>query len=188
MSENTAQRTYRIAVIPGDGIGKEIVPHAQAALEKATEGLAEFVYEDFDLGAERYLRDGSILPDEDLERIKQQDAILLGAVGDPRVKPGVLERGLLLKLRFALDQYVNLRPSKLYKGVTSLWRIREASISWWCGKAPKVCMWVQAVPYVAGLPGGGHRGFTEYRLRGRTRHPLRLRAGDEAPQAHHLGA
>ncbi|MGO1346451.1 MAG: 3-isopropylmalate dehydrogenase [Bifidobacterium psychraerophilum] len=119
MSENTAQRTYRIAVIPGDGIGKEIVPHAQAALEKATEGLAEFVYEDFDLGAERYLRDGSILPDEDLERIKQQDAILLGAVGDPRVKPGVLERGLLLKLRFALDQYVNLRPSKLYKGVTS---------------------------------------------------------------------
>jgi 3-isopropylmalate dehydrogenase len=88
-------------------------------LEKATEGLAEFVYEDFDLGAERYLRDGSILPDEDLERIKQQDAILLGAVGDPRVKPGVLERGLLLKLRFALDQYVNLRPSKLYKGVTS---------------------------------------------------------------------
>lgn len=119
MSEHSTQPVYRIAVIPGDGIGKEIVPHAQAALEKASEGLAQFSYEHFDLGAERYLRDGAILPDEDLERIKGTDAILLGAVGDPRVTPGVLERGLLLKLRFALDQYVNLRPSKLFKGVTS---------------------------------------------------------------------
>lgn len=119
MSENTTQGVYRIAVIPGDGIGKEIVPHAQAALDKASQGFAKFTYEPFDLGAERYLRDGAILPDEDLERIKHTDAILLGAVGDPRVTPGVLERGLLLKLRFALDQYVNLRPSKLFKGVTS---------------------------------------------------------------------
>ena len=90
-----------------------------AALEKATEGVATFEYEPFDLGAERYLRDGEILPDEDLERIKSTDAILLGAVGDPRIKAGILERGLLLKLRFALDQYVNLRPSKLYPGVES---------------------------------------------------------------------
>ena len=94
-------------------------PLAQKALEKAAEGVADFEYENFDLGAERYLCDGAILPDEELERIKKTDAILLGAVGDPRIKAGILERGLLLKLRFALDQYVNLRPSKLYKGVTS---------------------------------------------------------------------
>ncbi|MCI1643182.1 MAG: 3-isopropylmalate dehydrogenase [Bifidobacterium crudilactis] len=119
MSENSTEQEYRIAVIPGDGIGKEIVPHAQAALDKASQGFAKFGYEPFDLGAERYLRDGAILPEDDLERIKHTDAILLGAVGDPRVTPGVLERGLLLKLRFALDQYVNLRPSKLFKGVTS---------------------------------------------------------------------
>ena len=112
-------KTYRIAVIPGDGIGKEVTPVAQAALEKAADGVASFTYENFDLGAERYLRDGAILPDEDLERIKGTDAILLGAVGDPRIKAGILERGLLLKLRFSLDQYINLRPSKLYRGVTS---------------------------------------------------------------------
>ena len=112
-------KKYTIAVIPGDGIGKEVTPWAQKALEKAAEGVAEFEYEHFDLGAERYLRDGAILPEEEEERIKKTDAILLGAVGDPRIKAGILERGLLLKLRFDLDQYVNLRPSKLYKGVTS---------------------------------------------------------------------
>ena len=112
-------KKYTIAVIPGDGIGKEVTPWAQKALEKAAEGVAEFDYEHFDLGAERYLRDGAILPEEEEERIKKTDAILLGAVGDPRIKAGILERGLLLKLRFDLDQYVNLRPSKLYKGVTS---------------------------------------------------------------------
>ena len=116
---DTKKQTYHIAVIPGDGIGKEIVPEAQAVLEKVTEGRANFEYVDFDLGAERYLRDGAILPDEELERLKQQDAILLGAIGDPRIKAGILERGLLLKMRFELDQYVNLRPSKLYKGVVS---------------------------------------------------------------------
>ena len=116
---DTKKQTYHIAVIPGDGIGKEIVPEAQAVLEKVTEGRANFEYVDFDLGAERYLRDGAILPDEELERLKRQDAILLGAIGDPRIKAGILERGLLLKMRFELDQYVNLRPSKLYKGVVS---------------------------------------------------------------------
>ena len=119
MSENTTSKKYKIAVIPGDGIGKEVTPWAQKALEKAAEGVAEFEYEKFDLGAERYLRDGAILPEDEEERIKKTDAILLGAVGDPRIKAGILERGLLLKLRFDLDQYVNLRPSKLYKGVTS---------------------------------------------------------------------
>ncbi|WP_300767131.1 3-isopropylmalate dehydrogenase [uncultured Bifidobacterium sp.] len=115
----TDKKTLNIAVIPGDGIGKEVTPVAQAALDKAIDGMADVNYEAFDLGAERYLRDGQILPDEDLERIKGKDAILLGAVGDPRIKAGILERGLLLRLRFALDQYVNLRPSKLYRGVTS---------------------------------------------------------------------
>lgn len=119
MPSHTSTQPYRIAVIPGDGIGKEITPVAQRVLDMAVEGSARFEYELFDLGAERYLRDGAILPDEDLERIRRTDGILLGAIGDPRIKAGILERGLLLKLRFALDQYVNLRPSKLYKGVTS---------------------------------------------------------------------
>ena len=110
-------KTYKIAVIPGDGIGKEVTPWAQKALEKAAEGVADFEYENFDLGAERYLRDGAILPEDEEERIKANDAILLGAVGDPRIKAGILERGLLLKLRFDLDQYINLRPVKLYPGV-----------------------------------------------------------------------
>ena len=106
-------KKYTIAVIPGDGNGKEETTWEQKAKEKAAEGVAEFEYEKFDLGAERYLRDGAILPEEEEERIKKTDAILLGAVGDPRIKAGILERGLLLKLRFDLDQYENLRPSKL---------------------------------------------------------------------------
>lgn len=112
-------KTYKIAVIPGDGIGKEVTPWAQKALEKAAEGVADFEYENFDLGAERYLRDGAILPEDEEERIKANDAILLGAVGDPRIKAGILERGLLLKLRFEFDQDVNLRPSKIYPGVVT---------------------------------------------------------------------
>lgn len=112
-------KNYKIAVIAGDGIGKEITPVAQQVVEKAAGNAASFEYTDYDLGAERYLRDGAILPDDELESLKTQDAILLGAIGDPRIKAGILERGLLLKLRFSLDQYINLRPSKLYKGVTS---------------------------------------------------------------------
>ena len=112
-------QTYKVAVIPGDGIGKEVTPWAQQALSKAADGEATFEYEDFDLGAERYLRDGAILPEDEEARIRTKDAILLGAVGDPRIKAGILERGLLLKLRFDFDQYVNLRPSKLYRGVAS---------------------------------------------------------------------
>lgn len=138
----STKKTYHIAVIPGDGIGKEIIPPAQQVMEKATQGVADFEYEDFDLGAERYLRDGAILPDEELERIKKTDAILLGAIGDPRIHAGVLERGLLLKLRFSLDQYVNLRPSKLYKGVESPLKnpgdidfvvVREGTEGMYCG-------------------------------------------------------
>ena len=144
-------KKYTIAVIPGDGIGKEVTPWAQKALEKAAEGVADFEYENFDLGAERYLRDGAILPDEELERIKKTDAILLGAVGDPRIKAGILERGLLLKLRFALDQYVNLRPSKLYKGVTSP-LANPGDIDFVVVReAPRACTAVPAERFVATL-------------------------------------
>ncbi len=110
----------RVAVIAGDGIGKEVTAQALRVLEAALAGSGtELATESFDLGADRYLRDGHILDEGDLDALAGFDAILLGAVGDPRVKPGVLERGLLLKLRFAFDQYVNLRPAKHYPGVAS---------------------------------------------------------------------
>lgn len=145
-------KTYKIAVIPGDGIGKEVTPWAQKALEKAAEGVADFEYENFDLGAERYLRDGAILPEDEEERIKANDAILLGAVGDPRIKAGILERGLLLKLRFDLDQYVNLRPSKRTRASPRRSPTPATSTSWWCVKAPKVCTAVPAARCARNTP------------------------------------
>ncbi|OLO44762.1 3-isopropylmalate dehydrogenase [Actinomyces oris] len=111
-------QTIKLAVIPGDGIGKEVVPEGLKVLERALEGTGVAVRPTaFDLGAERWHRTGQTLTDEDLEAIKTHDTILLGAVGDPSVPSGVLERGLLLRLRFALDHYVNLRPSVYYPGV-----------------------------------------------------------------------
>ena len=107
---------YQIATIPGDGIGGEVVEQALRVLSATG---VDAVATEFDLGAARYHRTGEVLPDEDLERIRGYDAILLGAVGDPSVPPGVLERGLLLKLRFSLDHHVNLRPVKLYPGVNT---------------------------------------------------------------------
>ena len=106
----------KLAVIPGDGIGPEVVDEALAVLEQVLPGV-ETTH--FDLGAQRYHRTGELLTDEDLAAIRGHDAILLGAIGDPSVTPGILERGLLLKMRFALDHHVNLRPSKLLPGVTS---------------------------------------------------------------------
>lgn len=108
-----------LAVIPGDGIGPEVTAPALAALSKALAGV-EISTTEYDLGASRYLKTEEILTDEDLAKLKTHQAILLGAVGDPRVAPGILERGLLLKLRFAFDHFVNLRPSKLYKGVKTV--------------------------------------------------------------------
>jgi isocitrate/isopropylmalate dehydrogenase len=143
MTQNA--KKYTIAVIPGDGIGKEVTPWAQKALEKAAEGVATFEYENFDLGAERYLRDGAILPDEDLERIKKTDAILLGAVGDPRIKAGILERGLLLKLRFDARPVREPAPVQAVQGRRPRRsRTRATSISWWCVRAPKACTAVPA--------------------------------------------
>lgn len=99
--------TYKIAVIGGDGIGPEVTAEALKVVRAAGVGI---VTTDFDLGGARYLRDGEILSDVTLAELRAFDAILLGAVGDPRVAPGVIERGLLLKMRFELDLYVNQRP------------------------------------------------------------------------------
>ena len=114
-------RKHRIGVIRGDGTGPEVVGEALKVLG-AVEELEDFVSErvEFDLGAERYLRTGETITDDDLAELRRMDAVLLGAVGDPRVKPGILERDLLLRMRFELDQYVNLRPVVRYPGVATL--------------------------------------------------------------------
>jgi len=111
-------KIYRIAVIPGDGTGPEVVTEALKALTSVAniEGF-NIEVKNFDLGAKRYLRTGEVLPPAVLEELRGFQAILLGAIGDPSVKPGILEKGLLLELRFQLDQYVNLRPVVLYPGV-----------------------------------------------------------------------
>jgi 3-isopropylmalate dehydrogenase len=111
-------KNYRIAVLPGDGTGPEVVREALKALDAAAQ-KSGFTTEKthYDLGGERYLKTGEILPEETLEELRKFDAILLGAIGHPDVKPGILEKGLLLELRFKLDQYVNLRPVILYPGV-----------------------------------------------------------------------
>ena len=120
MVDTTAARDIRLAVVAGDGIGTEVVEQGLLALDTALHGGAVTVSTtDFDLGARRWHATGETLTDTDLDAIRAHDAILLGAIGDPSVPSGVLERGLLLKLRFALDHYVNLRPSRLYPGVAS---------------------------------------------------------------------
>ncbi|CAB50257.1 3-isopropylmalate dehydrogenase [Pyrococcus abyssi] len=105
----------RIAVIPGDGIGKEVVAEGLKVLKKLEElSRVSFEFKEYPFGAEHYLKTGETLPDWAIEEFKKFDAIYFGAIGDPRVKPGILERGILLKMRFELDLYVNLRPVKLY--------------------------------------------------------------------------
>ncbi len=106
----------RLAVIGGDGIGPEVVAEGLKVLDAVLPGVEQTSY---DLGAAAYARTGEALPDSVLEELRGHDAILLGAVGDPSVPPGVLERGLLLRLRFALDHHVNLRPVRLFPGVAS---------------------------------------------------------------------
>jgi len=106
---------YKIAVIPGDGTGPEVVREGMKVLEAASKKF-NFKYESktFDFGGERYLKTGKTIEDSDIEGLKKYSAIYLGAIGHPDVKPGILETGILLKLRFSLDQYINLRPVKLY--------------------------------------------------------------------------
>jgi 3-isopropylmalate dehydrogenase len=121
-----ADHTVRVAVIPGDGIGPEVTAEALKVLEQVAAGRpgeVKFEVSPYDLGAGRYLATGEVLPDSVLEEIRSCDAILLGAVGgrpgDPNLPAGLLERGLLLRLRFELDHYVNLRPSRIYPGAAS---------------------------------------------------------------------
>ncbi|MCD6460402.1 3-isopropylmalate dehydrogenase [bacterium] len=111
-------KTYKIAVIAGDGTGPEVMAEGIKVL-KAVSDIIGFNVEtiDYDFSGERYLKTGELIPDSAIEELKQVDSIYLGAVGHPDVKPGILEHGVLLKLRFALDQYINLRPIKLYPNV-----------------------------------------------------------------------
>ncbi|WP_168699617.1 3-isopropylmalate dehydrogenase [Gordonia paraffinivorans] len=106
----------KLAVIAGDGIGPEVIGEALGVLETVVPSLTTT---EFDLGARRYHRNGELLTEGDLDSLREHDAILLGAIGDPSVPPGILERGLLLTMRFALDHHVNLRPSRRFPGVAS---------------------------------------------------------------------
>jgi 3-isopropylmalate dehydrogenase len=111
-------KTYKIAVIPGDGTGPEVVDEGRKTLRAAADKFGfKIETTDFDFGGDRFLRTGEILPDSAVGDLKQFDAIYLGAIGHPGVKPGILEKGILLRLRFELDQYINLRPVRLYPGV-----------------------------------------------------------------------
>ncbi|MBD3246452.1 MAG: 3-isopropylmalate dehydrogenase [Candidatus Omnitrophica bacterium] len=110
-----SEKKYTLAVVPGDGTGPDVVREGLKVLEAAARKFS-FRYEtvDYDIGGERYLRTGEVLPDSVVQELRSVDAIYLGAIGDPRVKPGILEKGILLRLRFELDQYINLRPVVLY--------------------------------------------------------------------------
>ncbi|MFJ9697235.1 3-isopropylmalate dehydrogenase [Kitasatospora sp. NPDC101183] len=112
-------RTLRLAVVPGDGIGQEVVAEGLKVLDAVLPADVKLETTEYDLGARRYHRSGETLPDDVLAELKTHDAILLGAIGDPSVPSGVLERGLLLKLRFAFDHHINLRPGRLFPGVAS---------------------------------------------------------------------
>jgi 3-isopropylmalate dehydrogenase len=122
-TDSSPTGTIKLAVIPGDGIGQEVTAEALKVLEVASPAGVKFEQTRYDLGAERYLATGEVLPESVLGEIREHDAILLGAVGgkpnDPNLPPGILERGLLLKLRFELDHYVNLRPSRIFPGAAS---------------------------------------------------------------------
>lgn len=111
-------KTYKIAVLPGDGTGPEVIAEGVKVLKSASQKFG-FAVEltDFDWGGERYKRTGEVLPDSAADTLRQFDAIYLGAIGHPDVAPGILEKGILLRLRFELDQYINLRPVKLFPGV-----------------------------------------------------------------------
>jgi len=111
-------KSYRIVVIPGDGTGPEVIREGVKVLEAVGRRFnIKFNFTFFDWGGERYLRTGETIPEGGIEELKKHDAIYLGAIGHPQVKPGILEKEILLRIRFELDQYINLRPVKLYPGV-----------------------------------------------------------------------
>jgi 3-isopropylmalate dehydrogenase len=114
------KKSYRIAVIGGDGTGPEVIREGVKVLESVSrKNKFKLEWVNYDLGGERYKKTGEILPDSVLEELRKVDAIYLGAIGHPDVRPGILEKGLLLRLRFELDQYINLRPVRLYPNVES---------------------------------------------------------------------
>jgi 3-isopropylmalate dehydrogenase len=111
-------KKYNIGILPGDGTGPEVTVETVKVLHAAAKKYKfEVETENFNFDGERYLKTGVVLTDDDVEKVRSKDAVLLGAIGHPDVKPGILEKGILLKLRFDLDQYINLRPVKLYEGV-----------------------------------------------------------------------
>ena len=112
------QKTYDIGFIGGDGTGPEVAKEGAKVVRAAAEKFGfKVAFQEYDFGGDRYLRTGEVLPDGAIDELRQHDAILLGAIGHPDVKPGILEKGILLRTRFELDQYINLRPVKLYAGV-----------------------------------------------------------------------
>ncbi len=140
-------KSLDLAVIPGDGIGPEVVTEGLKVLRAVAHDSIDLSTTTYDLGAGRYHRTGEILTDADLEAIASHEVILLGAIGDPSVPSGVLERGLLLKLRFSFDHYVNLRPTKYFPGVPSplsnpgeidFLVVREGTESLYCGNGGTV--------------------------------------------------
>ena len=148
----------RLAVIAGDGIGPEVIGEALKVLDAVLPGVEKTEY---DLGARRYHATGEILPDGVVDELRDHDAILLGAIGDPSVPSGVLERGLLLTLRFELDHHVNLRPSRLYPGVDSPLAGNPTSTSSSCARAPKAPTPAPAARSASGTP---HEVATEVSL------------------------
>jgi len=107
---------FKVAVLPGDGIGPEVVNEGLKVLKALEEThQVQFDFQEMEINSERYLRTGKLLTDEDVEALRKFDVIFLGAIGDDRIQPGILEKGILLKLRFTLDQYVNHRPAQLWK-------------------------------------------------------------------------
>jgi 3-isopropylmalate dehydrogenase len=111
-------KSYNIALMPGDGTGPEVLREGVKVLDAVSAAYGfKLNYQDYDFGGERYMRTGECLPESAIGELKKHDSIFLGAIGHPDVKPGILELGILLKLRFALDQYINLRPVKLYPNV-----------------------------------------------------------------------
>jgi 3-isopropylmalate dehydrogenase len=118
LKEVEMSESYSVAVIPGDGTGPEVIREGKKVLQAAGSLYGfDLDFIDYDLGGDRFLKTGEVLPDSVVEELRQAKAIYLGAIGHPDVQPGILEKGILLRLRFELDQYVNLRPVKLYPGV-----------------------------------------------------------------------
>ena len=109
---------YSVALLPGDGTGPEVLAEGVKVVQAASHKFGfNTKFTRYDLGGERFKKTGEVLPDSIINELRQHDAIYLGAIGHPEVKPGILEKGILLRLRFELDQYINLRPVKLYEGV-----------------------------------------------------------------------